>query len=289
MRDVLSQVSKKKQKQIDEFRELEYTVDSFITVPDKYLSKYCLRDRDVRCQIIKVNKKTLLVTSAEQSSTTPIKIEKEHVKSKFIGDVGANPFPTYRDRLRSVNYQLESIVFTLDIFNERNREYDVDGIPVRELNWNPYVINEDGKPETYQRDFVWSLTDKQSLIDSLYNGIECGKIVVRKRSWKELDILVKKYKITDIAFNDIIDGKQRLNTLREFVLGEFHDSMGNYYADLTAMAQNKLFSNQLIGFAEMDEDSSDDQVLEQFLKMNFSGIPQSKDHIEYVKSLRKLL
>jgi uncharacterized protein with ParB-like and HNH nuclease domain len=41
-------------------------------------------------------------------------------------------------------------------------------IYVAELNWNPFVYNKNGEKERYQRDFVWKLKDKQTLIDSIY-------------------------------------------------------------------------------------------------------------------------
>ena len=46
---------------------------------------------------------------------------------------------------------------------------------------------------------------------------------------------------------------------------------------------------ELFAYAEMDEDATDDMVLSQFLKLNFAGVPQSKEHIEYVKEISKNL
>ena len=44
----------------------------------------------------------------------------------------------------------------------------------------------DGNKEYYQRDFCWTIKDKQLLIDSIYNQINCGQILVRKRSWQHM-------------------------------------------------------------------------------------------------------
>lgn len=90
---------------------------------------------------------------------------------------------------------------------------------------------------------------------------------------------------TELAFNDIVDGKQRLNTIREFLMDEFVDTYGNHFSDLSEESQNKFLNHQLLQYAEMPEGTTDEEVLYQFLKMNFSGIPQSQEHIQYVKSL----
>lgn len=90
---------------------------------------------------------------------------------------------------------------------------------------------------------------------------------------------------TELSFNDIVDGKQRLHTIKEFINGEFCDLYGNYYSDLSDSAQNKFLNHQLFQYCELPENTSDEEVLYQFLKTNFTGKPQSKEHIYYVKSL----
>lgn len=101
-------------------------------------------------------------------------------------------------------------------------------------------------------------------------------------------MLIKKGE-TEIAFNDIIDGKQRLCTLKSFIFDEFQDLHGNYYSDLSFKAQNYLTNNQLISFSELPENTDDKTVIKQFLRLNFAGIPQSEEHIEYVKNIYKKL
>ena len=70
------------------------------------------------------------------------------------------------------------------------------------------------------------------------------------------------------------------------MLDEFPDMHGNFYSDLSFMSQHKFTSHQLLSYAEMPEDSNDEDVIRQFLKLNFAGVPQSKEHIEFVKSLQ---
>ncbi len=151
-------------------------------------------------------------------------------------------------------------------------------------NWNPYIYGKDCSKYYYQRPFVWSVEDNQLLIESIYQGIDCGKILVRKHSWKSIEKKANNGE-TELSFKDIVDGKQRLNAVKGFLLNEYPDLRGNYFNDLSFVAQNKITNNQLFSYSEMGEDVNDETVLKQFLKLNFAGVPQSKEHIEFVKSL----
>lgn len=44
-------------------------------------------------------------------------------------------------------------------------------------------------------------------------------------------------------------------------------------------------NKQSFAFGEMKGNISDEDVLKQFLKVNHTGIPQSIEHINYIKSL----
>ena len=129
----------------------------------------------------------------------------------------------------------------------------------------------------------WSLEDKQLLIESIYSNVDCGKILIRNGSWKELEKLEEGGH--ELAWKDITDGKQRLNTVKEFLDNKFPDIHGNYFEDLSDQAQRKLTNHQLFSYSELPENTPDNEVLRQFLRLNFSGVPQSKEHLEYVKSL----
>lgn len=204
-------------------------------------------------------------------------------RNKFY--IGADPFPKDRTNVRSVAFNLDSILHSLDAFDDKmNDIYQMNGIDVHYCNWNPFVYLPDGTKEYYQRPFVWSLSDKQSFINSIYNDIDLGKVIIRKRGWKELEQMAENGE-TELAYNDIVDGKQRLLTIISFIKGEFPDGFGNYYADLSNSAQNRLTNNQLLTYGELPEETPDEDVLFQFLKVNFSGVPQSKEHISYVQDL----
>jgi hypothetical protein len=199
---------------------------------------------------------------------------------KYTGYVGVNPFFKDTRRVQSINFTLESILHIL----RKEQEYDILGTHIKASNENPFVFV-DGVQHHYQRPLVWTLKNKQLLLESIYNGVDCGKIVVRNRSWKELKHLQKDGHF--LAWRDIVDGKQRLNAILSFVNGDFADSSGNYYNDLSMQAQKRLTNHQLFSYAEIIEDSSDEEVLLQFLKLNFSGVPQSKEHLNFVKGLHE--
>lgn len=204
-------------------------------------------------------------------------------------NVGANPFDESNDNVRPVAFTLSSVLFNLDVLGEKRgtgairEKFKMEGIAVSDLNWNPYIYK-NSKKEYYQRGFVWTIKDKQLLVESIYQGIDCGKLLVRKRGWKELEQMAAAGE-TELSFNDIVDGKQRLNAIKEFIEEKFADLHGNYYGDLSALSQHKLTDHQLFSYSELPENTQDASVIRQFLKLNFTGVAQSAEHINFVKSL----
>lgn len=282
----LDQISEKKQALIDAKNASEFEVGETIGVKEGLVSSWTnIPDRIVSATIKKVNQKTLIVESGEYRSKQEYKINKTDVNNRNIRRIGANPFDEKFDSIRTVAYQLESIIFSLDLTNNRREEnIYMGGIEVKELNWNPYVYDKNGNKQYYQRDFCWSLKDKQLLIESIYNNIDCGKILIRTHGWKKLEKLAATGE-TELAFKDIVDGKQRMKTIQEFIFNEFPDIHGNYYADLSIHSQHKLTDHQLFSYAEMPDSTTDEEVIYQFLKMNFTGVPQSQEHLDYVKEI----
>ncbi len=198
-----------------------------------------------------------------------------------------NPFQNNsRDTVRCVDFTLDSILHKLDLspeYKKRDREYQINGITIEECNFNPYVII-NGIKKYYQRPLVWTLEDKQNLIESIYYGIGCGSIIIKVNDW---DVLQKRADSgeTELYFSDVVDGKQRLNTIYEFVNNEFCDRDGNYFEQFSKKAQHLFLDHQLFSYGEINSQVNDEDVLKQFLKVNFAGVPQSSEHIDYVKSL----
>lgn len=141
-------------------------------------------------------------------------------------------------------------------------------------NFNPFVeIN--GKKVFYQRDLVWTLDDKQKLIDSLYQNIPIGKFVFRKRPYEWC-------KENNSERFEVVDGKQRFSTLREFWNNEFCDSKGYYWKDFSDSAKRK-FLNLFVTISEIPDSISDSDVFDYFLRLNTFGKVMSSEHLEKVK------
>lgn len=193
-------------------------------------------------------------------------------------------------KVKMINNSLGSILFSIGLDARKGEWLTTDILPnvrVQELNWNPTIKDESDKDIPYQRAFVWSLDDKKLLIESIYNNIDIGKIVVRNRSFDwVLDRYESGYKLEDIAFKDIIDGKQRLNALVEFVTNVYPDSAGHYWSEFSDQAQRKFLQFNSISYGELGENASDADAKEIFLTLNFTGVQMSQDHIDYVKSIK---
>lgn len=209
--------------------------------------------------------------------------------------VGANPFSeeAWRGRTHTINYPIGSLMHSLfpelsDDRGQRFEKWKINGIPVKETNFNPYVIDKNGEKHYYQRPFVWTLEEKQLLIESIYKRISCGQILVRSHSYKEVERRMNEGD-TEICFRDIVDGKQRLNALYEFMTDKFPDLHGNYFSDLSDYAQWEFEDMLSFSYADMDEGTTDEDVIAAFLNVNFTGVPQSKEHIEYVEKIAKLM
>lgn len=278
------EISQKKQELIDIFNNSDLQVGESIYLTEDTCKDTYHFSKNTIYDIVSIDGEDISIKSYNSSIR---KIKKDNVKYRISQmNIGENPFDNKYRSVRSVPYQLESIIFNLDLTHDkREKPIVMNGIEVSEVNWNPYVfINNEKK--YYQREYVWSLEQKQLLIESIYKGISCGTILVRLRSWSTLEEMAKSGE-SELAFKDIVDGKQRLKAIEQFINDEFVDLHGNYYSDLSSKSQNMFGDNNLLNYAEMDESTSDEEVLYQFLKMNFEGVPQSKEHLQYVESLLK--
>lgn len=85
-----------------------------------------------------------------------------------------------------------------------------------------YVENEYDFNPCYQRGLVWSLEQKQEFIGALFDGLAYVKPTFLFNGWS-----------SERKAYEVLDGKQRLHTIIEFVQGKFA-VRGKYYADLSA-------------------------------------------------------
>lgn len=270
--------------QIKEYLEAPHKVGDWVVVDRDAFKKYV--DSNQVGEIVSINADGT-ITIKDTYGKIQETVEEKYVR-KWTRKVGANPFAprSWRAKLDIVATNLGSVLHCAGYNREGSvrSDYKRNGIEVPELNWKPYVFDKEGNKQYYQRDFVWTLKDEQLLVESIYNFINCGMIIVRERSWDYI------YKTCDngdaeVAFKDIVDGKQRLHTIWRFVTDQFKDLHGNYFSDLSAEAQYEFRNSRSITLARLSEESTDDDVLSTFLKVNFAGVPMSQEHIDFVSNI----
>ena len=115
-----------------------------------------------------------------------------------------------------------------------------------------YRFGVDFNPD-YQREYVWTQKDKEALIDSIFRGIDIGKFVFCHLGYSN------KYGY------EILDGKQRLLTLKEFYENKF-SYKGYFYNDLCEV-DKRFFERYNISYAEITEDVSRASKLATFIAL----------------------
>lgn len=281
----------KKEKLIKEFVNKPYQVGDEVYVPIKVFRSYSTNDKSVLCQIIGIEKDYAYVKITDSSLSSEkgtYTIDKTQIIGKNTYHIGANPFPEkdWHSRLTTTQFSLDSILYKCG-WEKRNRGLHTNNgeeFNPEEINFNPYVIDKDGNKCYYQRGFVWDLKDKQLLIESIYNGINCGKIIVRERGF---DYVLKEANKgnKEVAYRDIVDGKQRIGAILDFVNDKFSDLHGNYFSDFSNKAQHKFLNSDVLTYASLEEKATDEDTIETFLMVNFSGKPMSQEHIDYVRQI----
>lgn len=210
-------------------------------------------------------------------------LEKILIKNihRNIRHIGYNPFVDTNRYARVINYDICGI---LSVLSRSRDNYFSKYVPngVEELNWNPYVTLKNDEKFYYQRDFCWTLENKQNFINSLYNGLELGRIVIYKREYEMVENELKKGNL-DCCFIDIVDGKQRLKTLIDFFDNKFCDKDGYYWKDLSLYAQHKIQSQQTLIYIQLDSNCPDQDILQMFLNNAVEGVKLDTKHLDTIR------
>jgi uncharacterized protein with ParB-like and HNH nuclease domain len=146
-----------------------------------------------------------------------------------------------------------------------------------EIDWDVYLptIN-----KNLQRDFVWDIEQKRELIWSILLGRHIPHLAIINS-------------ICDENFNKdkylIIDGKQRLSTIFKFIDDEFSILIeGSEYLfselpnDYKNAILNYYFRTYMVN-EQFDNRITDQDKINWFKFINFSGTPQDKEHLESLK------
>lgn len=236
-------------------------------------------------EVIKVDKDAVYIQQYGYNSLTLVPMDKV---SKDITRCGAYPFAKelrLNVQLQNIEGIMSGIGYDADTKRpfKRTRHEFFPGI--QEVCFNPMVIDKDGNEIEYQRGLVWNLEQKQLLIESIYNWVDIGKIVLRLRPFEWVEKRVKAGKLEHTAFKDVVDGKQRLNAIMEFIQCNFNDMCGNNWDDLSERAKKTFLNFSQVSYVQLDEDSTDADALRTFMSINHAGKPMSREHLEFVKSI----
>lgn len=132
----------------------------------------------------------------------------------------------------------------------------------------------------YQRGLVWTLEQKQKYIESLFNetAVITPTIVL---NWENS---------IDNGAYEVIDGKQRLTTIFDFIENKFCLSNGLYFKDLSVSDCNFILYHDII-YTRIEKISCSNLTLnekiELFLEINELGTKMSEEHIKKVKKMIK--
>jgi len=145
----------------------------------------------------------------------------------------------------------------------------------------------------YQRGYVWSLSDQEALIDSIFNRISLGSFVFSRNAgyhhngsdetvkYITLDGDEVEIKRCDDYTVAIVDGQQRMTTIWRFMTNQF-TYKGRYWKDLSFHDQNN-FKSTLVSYRIFEErDVPYEDVLRMFLLVN-KGVPQDASHLAAVE------
>lgn len=129
---------------------------------------------------------------------------------------------------------------------------------------------------SYQRDLVWDLENEQKLIESVFNRVDIGKFVFIHLGYSA----DKMY--------EILDGKQRLTALYRFYTDQF-TYKGYYYSELPWKLKYTFEDTSVAVACTQKSNLAEKDILNYFLKLNTSGKPVAKEHLDKIEKQFKEL
>lgn len=129
----------------------------------------------------------------------------------------------------------------------------------------------------YQRDLVWTLKQKQNLIKSILYGNPIGDFLVKKEFGKDANGRPNELEI----IWSIIDGQQRVNTIREFFSNKFKID-NKYFKDLNYWDAKNFIETEITLYSI--ENITLEQEIEIYLNRNIGGTKHSKKDIDKAKN-----
>lgn len=225
------------------------------------------------CEIVEIEKSSRFTIKGKKLIERKwVEIEDFKLDIFQINRIEDEKFSEISNEIRTKKDEWEKII------DRRNHDFKVCDLYKRlyeeQLELDPF----------YQRDYVWNLEQKRSYIENLFLGkavitptfIQVEKPKELRKDFSDFDIL------------EVLDGKQRLSTIFEFIENQFCLNDGIYFKNLNGKDKIELlfmdvkaieilprkFSNQL----------TNKQKIELFLEINELGTKMSDEHIEKIKT-----
>ena len=179
----------------------------------------------------------------------------------------------------------------VNMYNGNLREYSLYneeyyGPYNKKIDFNVFL---ESKGVNLQRPFVWTLKQKQELILSILKGVDIPRFTVLIHENKDKTKILK-----------IIDGKQRLSTMIDFMYDKFPIVIKGkeyVYSDFLSVKDCRQTYGENIKFildsfaihfnqvySYWDDCFSDEELIEWFEQINFSGTPQDEEHLKTLKN-----
>lgn len=147
--------------------------------------------------------------------------------------------------------------------------------------YRKYVEEEiDLNPE-YQRELVWTDKQKQEYI-----------LAILKQRAKITPVIIEKLTEQGTVLYEILDGKQRLTALFDYIDNKYPLQTGEYFKDLSAkdmnvITQTRVRYTRITSYNECDVPL--DFKLAYFLEINALGTKITDEHIEKIENKLKQL
>lgn len=134
-----------------------------------------------------------------------------------------------------------------------------------------------------QRGFVWTALQKSEYLLSIFKNYGGSN---RISDMQPICIVRREHFANNgVQKWEVIDGKQRLSTILDFVAGKVcfeWNGIEYYYNDLDEVMQgviNRLWFNTTYAVTRENEPITDQQKIDWFRSVNFLGTPQDKEHL----------